>query len=150
VVDITRRDPVENPTHPAVIAGDNFNQLFRGIDVVIGKGTPGANGVQLPGAQGCSIQDTTITVGSGYAGIVGGSGAGGSHAMVTVIGGAVGCDFSITLNCPVLVGATLVGQSVAGIIYDGLEAASFVGLIIKPALGGARCPFFDRMLHSMI
>jgi hypothetical protein len=113
----------------------NFNQLFRGIDVVIGTGTPGATGVQLPGAQGSSIQDATITVGSGYAGIEGGAGAGGSHEMVTVIGGKVGMDYTKSLNCPTITGATLIGQTVSAIVYDGLEAASVVGTTIKPAPG---------------
>ena len=45
VVDITRST---DPSHPALIDGTNFNQLFRGIDVHIGDGNPGASGVQLP------------------------------------------------------------------------------------------------------
>ena len=121
--------------HPTSVSGVNFNQLFKGIDVVIGKGTPAAAGVQLPGAQGSSIQDTTITVGSGYAGVVGGAGAGGSHEMVTVLGGRVGMDYTATLNCPTITGATLLNQTVAAIIYDGLEAASVVGTTIQLAAG---------------
>jgi hypothetical protein len=121
--------------HPTVVSGINFNQLFKGIDVTIGAGNPGANGVQLAGAQGSSIQDSTITVGSGYAGVVGGAGAGGSHAMVTVIGGKVGMDYTVSLNTPSVIGATLIGQTIAAISYDGLEAASVVGTTIKPAKG---------------
>ena len=99
--------------HPTRVSGINFNQLFKGIDVVIGQGTPAASGVQLPGAQGSSVQDATITVGSGYAGLVGGAGAGGSHAMVTVVGGRVGLDYSVTLNCPTIAGLTLINQTFA-------------------------------------
>jgi hypothetical protein len=134
VVDFTM---TKDPSHPAQVSGINFNQLFKGIDVVIGEGNPGANGVQLPGAQGSSIQDTTITVGSGYAGISGGAGAGGSHEMVTVIGGQVGLDYTVTLNCPTITGATLINQSRAAILYNGLEAASAVGLTIKIPSGSS-------------
>ena len=130
VVDITRSS---DPTHPALIDGTNFNQLFRGIDIHIGNGNPSASGVQLPGAQGCSVQDSTIVVGSGYSGITGGSGAGGGHAMVTIIGGKVGLDYSVSLNCPGTAGARLLGQTEAAIVYSGLEAASFTGAYIKPA-----------------
>jgi hypothetical protein len=115
----------------ASVSGINFNQLFKGIDVVIGEGNPGASGVQLPGAQGSSVQDSTITVGSGWAGISGASGAGGSHEMVKVIGGQVGLDFTVSLNCPTVTGAELINQSRAAIIYDGLEAMSAVGLSVR-------------------
>eukprot|EP01043_Picozoa_sp_COSAG02_P029316 COSAG02_NODE_1819_length_10773_cov_6.699550_1_plen_639_part_00 len=141
--DVQQRRPVvdftmtKDPSHPAQVSGINFNQLFKGIDVVIGESNPGANGVQLPGAQGSSIQDTTITVGSGYAGISGGAGAGGSHEMVTVIGGQVGLDYTVTLNCPTITGATLINQSRAAIVYNGLEAASAVGLTIKIPSGSS-------------
>ena len=130
VVDITRSNSSD---HKPVVDGTNFNQLFRGIDVTIGKGTPYATGVQLPGAQGCSVQDSTITVGSGYSGITGGSGAGGGHAMVTIIGGRVGLDYTVSLNAPGSTGMTLLDQTEAAIVYSGLEAASFTGAYIRPA-----------------
>jgi hypothetical protein len=135
VVDFTAINDPE--AAKASVSGINFNQLFKGIDVVIGAGNPGASGVQLPGAQGSSVQDATITVGDGWAGISGGSGAGGSHEMVTVIGGQVGLDFSVSLNCPTVTGATLINQTRAAIIYDGLEAASAVGLSVKLAPGSS-------------
>ena len=131
VLDFTANNDPESAT--ASVSGINFNQLFKGIDVTIGEGNPGASGVQLPGAQGSSVQDTTITVGSGFAGISGGSGAGGSHEMVTVIGGQVGLDFTVSLNCPTITGATLLNQTRAAIVYDGLEAASAVGLTVRLA-----------------
>ena len=56
--------------------------------------------------------------------------------MVTVIGGRVGLDYSVSLNCPTVTGATLINQTVAAIVYDGLEAGSVVGATIRPAPGG--------------
>ena len=47
--------------HVPVVDGTNFNQLLRGVDLQIGDGTPGATAVMMPGAQGCSVQDVTIT-----------------------------------------------------------------------------------------
>ena len=44
-------------------------------------------------------------------------------------------DYTATLNCPTITGATLLNQTVAAIIYDGLEAASVVGTTIQLAAG---------------
>lgn len=46
--------------HVPVVDGTNFNQLLRGVDLHL-DGNAGATGVMLPGAQGCSVQDVTIT-----------------------------------------------------------------------------------------
>ena len=78
-----------------------------------------------------------VAVGSGYSGITGGSGAGGGHSMVTVVGGSVGLDYTVSLNAPGSTGMTLLNQSVTAILYDGLEAASFVGARIQPLPGAA-------------
>lgn len=129
VLDFTRKDNGHKPT----IDGTNFNQVLRGVDIVIGRGTPGATGVMMPGAQGCSIQDVTVTVGSGFSGVTGGSGAGGGHTNVRVVGGRIGLDYRVSLNCPCTSAATLIGQTQAAILLKGLEAATFVGLVIKPA-----------------
>mmetsp|Transcript_45621 Transcript_45621/g.130178 ORF Transcript_45621/g.130178 Transcript_45621/m.130178 type:complete len:771 (-) Transcript_45621:99-2411(-) len=132
VLDFTRA----NNGHVPTVDGTNFNQLLRGIDVNIGAGTPGATGVMMPGAQGCAVADVTIRVGSGYSGITGGSGAGGGHGMVTVIGGRVGLDYTVSMNTPGTTGAVLINQTEAAILYDGFEAASFVGALIRPASAG--------------
>ena len=129
VLDFTRADN----GHVPYIDGTNFNQVLRGIDIVIGKGTPSATGVMMPGAQGCSVQDVTVTVGSGYSGITGGSGAGGGHTNVAVYGGRVGLDYTVSLNAPATARATLINQTHAAVLYKGLEAATFVGALIKPA-----------------
>ena len=76
------------------------------------------------------------SVGSGYSGITGGSGAGGGHSMVTIVGGRYGLDYTVSLNAPGSTGMTLLNQSISAILYSGLEAASFVGAVIKPLPGG--------------
>ena len=53
--------------------------------------------------------------------------------MVTIIGGRVGLDYTVSLNAPGSTGMTLLGQTEAAIVYSGLEAASFTGAYIRPA-----------------
>jgi hypothetical protein len=55
--------------------------------------------------------------------------------MVTVVGGRFGLDYTVSLNAPASTGMTLLNQSVAAILYDGLEAASFVAAYIQPLPG---------------
>lgn len=57
--------------------------------------------------------------------------------MVSVIGGRFGLDYTVSLNAPGSTGMTLINQSVSAILYDGLEAASFVGAVIRPLPGAA-------------
>jgi hypothetical protein len=57
--------------------------------------------------------------------------------MVTVVGGSFGVDYSVSLNAPGSAGMTLLNQSVSAILYTGLEAASFVGAVIKPLKGAS-------------
>ena len=57
--------------------------------------------------------------------------------MVTVVGGKFGLDYTVSLNAPGSTGMTLLNQSVAAVLYDGLEAASFVGAYIQPLPGAA-------------
>ena len=128
----------EQPDSPLSVSDIEFNCLFRGIDITIGKGTPGAIGIQHAGAQGSSIQDSTITVGSGHMGVRGCTGSGGSHSMLTVIGGQVGIDCSGAMNSPTLTGLRLISQTETALIYDGgLQALSVVGMVIEPALSNA-------------
>ncbi len=87
------------------------------------------------------MQDSTILVRDGYCGIAGGAGAGGSHEMVEVIGGQVGprasvfgrcyvtreqvgLDYTESMNTPTITGARLINQTLASVIYSGLEALS--------------------------
>ena len=107
----------------------NFNQYLRGIDIVIGSGTPGA---AMPGAQGA------------YSGLD-------HHGWLRLRGprrrfrcgrrahgrthvGGIGLDFTVSLNAPGTTAVTLLGQTEAAILYNnGMEAATFVGAYIEPA-----------------
>ena len=109
----------------------NFNQLFRGIDIEVRAGNPGAVGIFHQAAQGSSVQDCTIYLGDGHTGLAGAAGSGGSHAGVTVIGGQVGLDLSHSQPAPTVTGMTLINQSTHAIVYNfGKEALSSVGIHI--------------------
>ncbi len=107
-----------------------YNQKFTNIDIEIGDGNSGAIGIRLRGAEGSGISDSTIDVTHGLTGVSGGSGSGGSHANVTVIGGKIGMDLRETQPTPVLVGITLIGQTETALIYGGRQTLSAVGLKI--------------------
>ena len=85
-------------------------------------------------AQGSSVQDTTIYLGTGHTGLAGAAGSGGSHAGVTVIGGQFGLDLSLAQPAPTVTGMTLINQSKSAILYNkGKEALSTVGIKIVMA-----------------
>eukprot|EP00041_Stephanoeca_diplocostata_P039365 m.1618360 g.1618360 ORF g.1618360 m.1618360 type:complete len:865 (-) comp25377_c0_seq9:4607-7201(-) len=98
----------------------NFNQVFQSINIVLGGGNPGAAGVRMLGAQGSAVQDVTVHAApEAIAGVVGGNGAGATFANVTVFGARFGLDMRVVQGAPVVVGATLIGQTCAGIVFGG-------------------------------
>lgn len=117
-------------------ANVNFNQLFRGIDIEVLAGNAGAIGIYHRAAQGSSVQDCTISMGSGHTGLAGAAGSGGSHAGVTVVGGRIGLDLSESQPAPTVSGMTLINQSQSAIVYNGgREALSAVGIQIVMGAG---------------
>ena len=52
--------------------------------------------------------------------------------MVTIIGGKVGLDYTVSLNCPHS-GSKAPRSNTGAIVYSGLEAASFTGAYITTA-----------------
>ena len=72
----------------------NCNQIFQGVDIRISDGNPGAIGIRARGAQMMVVQDVTVFAGDGLVGLSGGSGSGGSHYGVSVVGGKYGIDFT--------------------------------------------------------
>jgi hypothetical protein len=118
----------------------NCNQIFQGIDIQISPGNPGAIGVRARGAQMMVVQDVTIFAGEGLVGLSGGSGSGGSHYGVTVIGGKFGVDFTTTQPGPVISGFTLENQTCSALVYAGLQTLTVVGLRVKASVPMAMPP----------
>lgn len=120
--------PEQGPLFPQANIG--YNNMFRGIDLKIGKGNTGAVGIRMQAAEGSSIQDTTIDVEFGDTGMQGAAGSGGAHHNIKIIGGRVGIDtrgwapqFSEegpgTQPGPMMSHVTLIGQSeTAAVIYS--------------------------------
>lgn len=112
----------------------SYNQMFVNIDIEIGRGNAGAIGIRHQGAQGTAVQESTIDATHGFAGLDGGSGSGGSHADVTVIGGQYGLHLRTSQPAATITGITLSGQSKSAILYGGRQTLSAVGIrIVVPA-----------------
>ena len=109
----------------------NCNQIFQGIDIRIAQGNPGAIGIRARGAQMMVVQDVTIFAGDGMVGLSGGSGSGGSHYGVHVIGGRYGVDFTTAQPGPVISGFTLENQTCSALVYAGLQTLTAVGLSVR-------------------
>jgi hypothetical protein len=116
----------------------NMNQMLIGIDITIGKGNPGAVAINLNGAQGSGIQDSTVDATHGLGGIEGGAGSGGSHVGVIVIGGTFGLDLrrSHENNAPTIAGITLIGQTDSAILTDSAQTLTAVGIRIVSYAAG--------------
>lgn len=70
-----------------------FNQMLRHLDVLIETGNPGAVGIRMQGAEGCTLQDVLVDLRQGgHTGIWGIPASGGSSHGITVLGGQIGLD----------------------------------------------------------
>jgi hypothetical protein len=121
---------------------DHYEQSVMSIDVRVGPGNEGAVGVRNQGAENTHIEDMTIDLSeSGYAGLWGPPGSGGSTHKVHVIGGRIGIntydaravggiDHRHPLNSqptPVLTGITLENQSEYAVKVDTRGPMVMVG-----------------------
>ncbi len=121
---------------------DHYEQSITGIDVVVGEGNPGAVGVRNQGAENTHVEDMTIDLSrSGYVGLWGPPGSGGSTHKVRVIGGQIGVstydaraivdvDNKYPLNTqptPVLSGIVLEDQSGYAVMGDSRGPLVLVG-----------------------
>lgn len=114
----------------------SMNQMFVGIDVLIGEGNPGATAIRHRGAQGSGVQDCTLDVRYGYCGLEGGCGSGGGHIRVTILGGQIGLDLRETQPAPTVTGFTFIGQHQAAVVCASRQTAVLVGTIIRFAGSG--------------
>lgn len=121
-----REAPIDRP-QPNI----SMNQMFVGIDILIGEGNPGAVAIRHRAAQGSGVQDCTLDVRHGYCGLEGGAGSGGSHAGVTILGGQIGLDLRETQPAPTVTGFTLIGQRGAAVVCASRQTSVLVGSIIR-------------------
>eukprot|EP00035_Acanthoeca_spectabilis_P000766 m.75462 g.75462 ORF g.75462 m.75462 type:complete len:780 (+) comp10418_c0_seq1:29-2368(+) len=106
----------------------NMNQVFRGINIEVGEGNPGAVGLYFHGAQGGATQDVAVDLTrSGFAGFGGGGGAGASHVNVAVTGGRYGLWFTKSEPGPLVAGAVLTNQTASAVYWSSQPALVIVG-----------------------
>lgn len=110
-------------------ASTGFNQTFRGIDIDLGQGNPGAIGLGFSGAQGSSLEDVRILARNGYAGIYNVPGRAMGAVNVEVVGGRFGV-IVVTEPSPILAGLTLINQKERAIKFDGWTPLTLVGFRI--------------------
>jgi hypothetical protein len=132
VLHIWARSPQDADVAQPIIS---MNQIVLNLDIEIGAGNPGAVAIHHDAAQGSGIEDVTIQLGDGLAGVVGLQAGGGGTHNVTVIGGSYGIDASdCRATAPTVSGVTLIGQRISALRYNGLETLSLVGAhIVGPA-----------------
>ncbi|MHC4395954.1 MAG: glycosyl hydrolase family 28-related protein [Planctomycetota bacterium] len=113
--------------------GMSFNQVVKGIDIEISpQGNSGAVGIRHAGAQGCSIEDVTINVNNGFAGLYNLIGAGSGLTNIEITGGKYGI-YAPTAIFPCIAGITLKNQTDYAIYnYKSYNHLTLVGFrIIK-------------------
>ena len=138
----TQPDP--NEPEPAI----SYNQLIVDVDLSLGKGNPGAVGIDHQAAQGSAIEDVTVDATGAFAGIHKAPGSGGGIHGLTVIGGRYGLylkgDPGVFWRgaqpVPVVSNVTLKGQTERAILYDGRGPLTVVGGRIEGAEVQAQGP----------
>ncbi|MFC1612001.1 hypothetical protein ACFL6C_13650, partial [Myxococcota bacterium] len=117
----------------------NFHQSFRGIDLDLGVGNPGAIGIEFLAAEGSKIEDVTIHVRDSIAGIGDLATYGGFAVNVEIIGGDYAVkNFPDVLFNPrdsttdnafsqTMVGCRFINQNQA--VFGLAGQSSFLGLV---------------------
>ena len=110
-----------------------FRQFFRGIDIDVGDGNPGAVGLYFPAAQDSAIHDVQIDATGGFAGIWNiPTRSSGGAANIVINGGRYGLYLSSGAGATV-VGAKLHGQTEAAIYNSMHVPMTYVGVDIVKA-----------------
>jgi hypothetical protein len=111
----------------------NFNQKILHIDVELGRGNPGAIGIDHRGAEGATIEDVRIDARNAFAGIRHAPGSGGAIHGVAITGGRYGLYLPGTQPSPLVSDVTLRGQGEAAIYYRSRGPLTVVGAEIRGA-----------------
>ncbi|MHB8900158.1 MAG: glycosyl hydrolase family 28-related protein [Thermoguttaceae bacterium] len=109
----------------------NFNQKILHLNIDLGRGNPGAIGVDHRGAEGATVEDVRIDAGGAFAGIRHAPGSGGAMHGITVSGGRYGLYLPGTQPSPLVSDVTLRGQSEAAIYYRSRGPLTLVGAEIE-------------------
>lgn len=121
------RDP--NQPQPNI----NFNQKILHVDFQLGKGNPGAIGIDHRGAEGATVEDVHVDAAGAFAGIRHVPGSGGAMHGITVRGGRYGLYLPGTQPSPLASDLQLTGQTVASVYYRSRGPLTMVGARIEGA-----------------
>jgi len=122
-----KRDP--NQPQPNI----NFNQKILHMDVRLGKGNPGAIGIDHRGAEGATVEDVNVDATGAFAGIRHAPGSGGAMHGITVRGGRYGLYLPGTQPSPLVSDLQLTGQTMASVYYRSRGPLTIVGAKIEGA-----------------
>jgi hypothetical protein len=109
--------------------GCAFGQVFRGIDIHLGSGNPGAVGIKMDAAQRSALEDVSIEATGAYAGVLAVPGRGMATVNVSVHGGRYGFDLTDGSLGGSLVGVQMRNQTVAALrtyVFRGIAVTGFV------------------------
>jgi len=122
------------PRDPNTPQGNiNFNQKIMSLDIDLGRGNPGAIGIDHRGAEGATIEDIRITANGAFAGLRNAPGSGGAMHGIEVTGGRYGLYLSGSQPSPLVSDVKLIGQTEASILCRTRGPLTIVGAEI----GGA-------------
>ncbi|EDQ88325.1 uncharacterized protein MONBRDRAFT_9132 [Monosiga brevicollis MX1] len=116
-----------------------MSAVVQSLDIIIDSHNPAAMGVRLRGAQGSSMEDIMVRAASdAYAGLSGGSGSGGAHSNLTVVGAQFGLDAILTQPSATLSNVRLYNSTCAGLLHAGVGPLSIAGLYtrMRPGIPG--------------
>ena len=105
-----------------------FGQVFRGIDIDLGSGNPGAVGIKMDAAQRSALEDVSIDATGAYAGVIAVPGRGMATVNVSVRGGRYGFDLRKGSLGGSLVGVQMREQTAAALrtaVFRGIAVAGF-------------------------
>jgi len=122
------------PRDPNTPQGNiNFNQKIMSLDIDLGRGNPGAIGIEHRGAEGASIEDIRISAHGAFAGLRNAPGSGGAMHGIEVTGGRYGLYLSGSQPSPLVSDVKLIGQTEASIFCRTRGPLTIVGAEIDGA-----------------
>lgn len=138
-------DAAGNPTPELNEDNSQYHAGFHNIDLDL-NANPGAIGLSIASAQGCTVSNVDITgkVGTDdfYAGFDGAPGPGGYMYGITVTGGQFGGLFADG-HAPLIINSKFTGQSSQSLLYADRGSLALVGVeisgrgILQASSGGA-------------
>lgn len=122
---------VEPPDVPQ--PGINFNQKILHLDIELGKGNPGAVGIDHRGAEGSTVEDVGVRAEGAFAGFRHAPGSGGAMHGIRANGGRFGLYLDLTQRSPLISDVVLKGQTEAAIHCQTRGPLTIVGADVEGA-----------------